>query len=1165
MSFATNKITALLGISLGLILSVPAAAQLSATPGQVDIAWTRGTPAPTGVLVTINGATTITGAALTGSGASLFTTGTISGNTISVGMNPATAGSAALGDHNAILKIDTNAGSIDVPLKLTIGGTGTGITFSANPLILNSPFGGGTVSGTVTANTPGSQPITAITATAENNLSWLTASVNGNQVTVFANPFGLANGVTYNGTVTVNAGGSTGSFAVRFTVGASATGLTLSQNPINLTYTVGGTPTSSTVTVSSVNLSAIIISATANKGWITLDATSKSTINGSATFVVGVNTAFITAGTADTGQITFTGSDGSTATLIVNLNTTGGSGLLSISASQLNFTFPGGSTSQQVQASTSVTGTTTVVASSNVSWASASPQLATIAPGAPALFNVNVAPAGFAPGTYSGTITFQASGAVSDVRTVNVFLTVGTGGVGSGGLVNPTSLTFTHQTGTSEPGEQGIYIQGFTGSQFTASVTAGTGGNFVLLSHTSGNLPSTLLVRVNPTGLAVGNYQATININTQNGFFSVPVNLTVTSTPVVRSSPSYIIVDTQGSTAPQNRFLTITSSGAEQNFSVSATANWIRVSTTSTTTPGGVQVTLDPTGLAAGTYSGNVVITAPGAGNSTFNIPVVLVTGVGSGGTSFATPSILNFTGMQGSTIGSPTSQSVFINPGTSTSFTAQPNASWINVSPSSGFTPSNISVSINPQLLAAGNQSGTITINAGGLIGTVTVNASITGAGGALTVDPTSLTFDYQQGEAAPAVRNVNISSVPTGVQFAASVTSSTPWLSMTLSSNTAPATMTVGVNPAGLNTGTHTGTITVTPTGGSAQQINVTLNVRAAANLTVNQNILDFTYRTDGPAPASQPVQVGSTGSALGFSASTNASWIRVSPASGTTTATVQIGVEPAGLNPGNHTGTVTFTSTGGAATSTQTVTVNLRISSPLPTVDRAGNAASYLNSVLAPGTIIVAQGTFLGPETLTTGTLVGNAFPTNVGDTRVLFNGVPGPVLYTRADQVAAIVPYSLAGQTRVGVQVEYRGQRSNVVEIPLGPVAPGIFTLNASGTGPGSILNQDGSVNSAGNAAARGEIIVVYATGGGQTVPASRDGAVAAGADRTVLPFEATIGGLPAEVTYSGAAPGLVNGVVQLNIRTPTGLAAGTHEIVIRSAGVSSQGGVTVALR
>ena len=58
-----------------------------------------------------------------------------------------------------------------------------------------------------------------------------------------------------------------------------------------------------------------------------------------------------------------------------------------------------------------------------------------------------------------------------------------------------------------------------------------------------------------------------------------------------------------------------------------------------------------------------------------------------------------------------------------------------------------------------------------------------------------------------------------------------------------------------------------------------------------------------------------------------------------------------------------------------------------------------------------------------------------------------------------------------------------------------MVPGIFTVNQSGTGPGAVLNSDYSANRAGNAAARGDYIMVFASMGGEN---GQDGAMVSGA-------------------------------------------------------------------
>ena len=61
--------------------------------------------------------------------------------------------------------------------------------------------------------------------------------------------------------------------------------------------------------------------------------------------------------------------------------------------------------------------------------------------------------------------------------------------------------------------------------------------------------------------------------------------------------------------------------------------------------------------------------------------------------------------------------------------------------------------------------------------------------------------------------------------------------------------------------------------------------------------------------------------------------------------------------------------------------------------------------------------------------------------------------------------------------------YDNQTSTTETFPVAASAPGIFTMNSSGSGQGAILNQDYSVNSPTQPAAPGSIIMLYATGGG----------------------------------------------------------------------------------
>ena len=109
--------------------------------------------------------------------------------------------------------------------------------------------------------------------------------------------------------------------------------------------------------------------------------------------------------------------------------------------------------------------------------------------------------------------------------------------------------------------------------------------------------------------------------------------------------------------------------------------------------------------------------------------------------------------------------------------------------------------------------------------------------------------------------------------------------------------------------------------------------------------------------------------------------------------------------------------------------------------------------------------------------------------MANVQLLFDNVHAPLIYAAQGQVAAIVPFGVFGRTTTKVQLVNGGLRSNVIDVPVADAAPGIFVLDASGQG--AIINQDGTINSTDNPATAGSVIVLYATGAGQSSPAGQD--------------------------------------------------------------------------
>lgn len=147
----------------------------------------------------------------------------------------------------------------------------------------------------------------------------------------------------------------------------------------------------------------------------------------------------------------------------------------------------------------------------------------------------------------------------------------------------------------------------------------------------------------------------------------------------------------------------------------------------------------------------------------------------------------------------------------------------------------------------------------------------------------------------------------------------------------------------------------------------------------------------------------------------------------------------------------------------------------------------------------------------------------------------------------------MPYGLAGTRDTNVIVEMDFDRRSVpVRIVVWPAHPAVFTANSLGQGQGAVLNQDGSVNSVANPAAKRSVIVFYDTGGGELL-----------GDRLALPVKVYVDGIDSEILYAGVAPGLVSGALQIDVRVPDRASKGG--LILRVGERESQEGVIVSLR
>jgi uncharacterized protein (TIGR03437 family) len=194
------------------------------------------------------------------------------------------------------------------------------------------------------------------------------------------------------------------------------------------------------------------------------------------------------------------------------------------------------------------------------------------------------------------------------------------------------------------------------------------------------------------------------------------------------------------------------------------------------------------------------------------------------------------------------------------------------------------------------------------------------------------------------------------------------------------------------------------------------------------------------------------------------------------------------------------------------------------------------------IAVGEIVTLLGRELGPAEARELELGENGrVKSELGGVQVMFDEFPAPLLYVQANQINAVVPFGLEGRESIRMQVLRNSGRSASFDLPLSSQSvPGIFTVDGSGEGQAAALNQDGTLNAAGNPALAGEVVSLYATGAGPMVPSGVDGEIAPLSlplPEPALAVRVTMDGFPADVLYQGAAPGLVSGVLQVNARVP----------------------------
>jgi uncharacterized protein (TIGR03437 family) len=152
----------------------------------------------------------------------------------------------------------------------------------------------------------------------------------------------------------------------------------------------------------------------------------------------------------------------------------------------------------------------------------------------------------------------------------------------------------------------------------------------------------------------------------------------------------------------------------------------------------------------------------------------------------------------------------------------------------------------------------------------------------------------------------------------------------------------------------------------------------------------------------------------------------------------------------------------------------------------------------------------------------------------------------LLYVSPDQVNALVPYGVAGNSSISVQVTTAAGNSTPVSLLVRPAQPEVFRSGAAALA----LNPDGSINSPEHPAAAGSIVTIFASGSGLMSSSLPDGSIPQNiAGGPVLPVAVVHNNRSLEVLYAGNSPGLVFNLLQINLRLPQQGGSGEYRIAV----------------
>ena len=219
----------------------------------------------------------------------------------------------------------------------------------------------------------------------------------------------------------------------------------------------------------------------------------------------------------------------------------------------------------------------------------------------------------------------------------------------------------------------------------------------------------------------------------------------------------------------------------------------------------------------------------------------------------------------------------------------------------------------------------------------------------------------------------------------------------------------------------------------------------------------------------------------------------------------------------------------------------------SAPSYSSDSIVNAATQLPGRFAEFTIATIYGQNLAFRTNVTNGDGASGLPTNLGGVSVYFDGSYAGLFYVSPTQINFLIP-AATGTGDYAVRVIRDAAAGPEAILHLDAFSPGFFGYSSNGAAANTHLvstivatHIDGRLVSTDLPAAPAEILVLYATGLGATIPAQIPGrvplkAAAISASSLIKILIDGVASDAANILYAGITPGF-SGLYQINLRLP----------------------------